>query len=151
MSSLNKVMIIGNLGSDPEVRYTQSNIAVANLSVATTEKFKDNNGELNEKTEWHRVTLWANQAEIAQKYLKQGSKVFIEGSIHTREWEDKEGIKRYSTEIKGYRLVMLTSQGQSSGNRPPQPPHPGDNQPAPQTSQSELSSEFDDMDDDLPF
>src|SRR5690554_7863187 len=98
MSSLNKAMIIGRLGSDPEVRYTQSNTAVATLSIATSERFKDSNGEYQERTEWHRVVAWSRLAEICQQYLKKGSLVYIEGPIQTRSWEDKDGQKKYMTD-----------------------------------------------------
>lgn len=141
MSSLNKVIIIGNLGQDPEVRYTQSNTAVATLSVATSEKFKDRNGEYQEKTEWHRVTLWDKRAEIAQKYLTKGSKVCIEGKLQTKEWEDKDGAKRKTTEILGLNLVMLS--GNQSGGA-------GGYQ-ARQTPEPEAAANMDNMDDDLPF
>jgi single-strand DNA-binding protein len=146
MSSLNKVMIIGRLGADPDVRYTQSNTAVANMSVATSERFKDRNGELQERTEWHRVVVWNRLAEICQQYLKKGSLVYFEGKLETREWEDKEGQKRYTTEIKAFNMQMLDSRGDggasSSGGS-------GSSQPAKSTV--EIDDSFDDMDDDLPF
>ncbi|HLR31351.1 MAG TPA: single-stranded DNA-binding protein, partial [Fodinibius sp.] len=94
MSSLNKAMIIGRLGRDPEVRYTQSNTAVATLSIATSERYKDKQGELQENTEWHRVVAWDRLAEICQQYLSKGDQVYIEGPIQTRQWEDKEGQTR---------------------------------------------------------
>lgn len=109
MSSLNKAMIIGRLGDQVDLRYTKSNIAVANLSVATSDKYKDQSGEWKEQTEWHRVVLWGKTAEVAQKYLSKGSKVYIEGSLQTRKWEDKEGNTKYTTEIKGRRMLMLDS------------------------------------------
>ena len=120
---LNKAQIIGRLGQDPEVRYTQSNTAVATLSVATSERYKDKNGEQQEKTEWHRVVAWARLAEICQEYLKKGSLVYIEGTIQTREWEDKDGVKRYTTEIKALSMQMLDSKGGSAptGNRSEKP------------------------------
>lgn len=146
MSSLNKAMVIGRLGADPEVRYTQSNTAVATLSVATTERYRDRNGEQQENTEWHRIVAWGRLAEICQQYLKKGSLAYFEGPIQTREWEDKEGQKRYTTEIKALNMQMLDSRGdQSSGMAPSQ----GGSQKQPQTA--ELDSSFDDMDDDLPF
>lgn len=141
MSSLNKAMIIGNLGTDPEVRYTQQNTAVATLSIATSEKFRDSNGELQERTEWHRVVAWGKTAEICQSYLKKGSKVFVEGPIQTRSWEDKDGQKRYTTEIKALNLVMLDSRGAS-----------GDSAPQPMNAASSFNSnDLDNVDDDLPF
>lgn len=146
MSSLNKAMIIGNLGKDPEVRYTQSNKAVATLTVATSEKFKDNNGELQERTEWHRVVVWNRLAEICQQYLKKGSKVYIEGKIQTNAWEDKEGQKRYTTEILGLTMTMLDSKGSGGSSS-------NNNTPAPQqeTPPVDISADIDDGDDSLPF
>jgi len=145
MSSLNKAMIIGRLGQDPEVRYTQSNTAVATLSVATTERYKDRNGEQQEKTEWHRVVAWGRLAEICQEYLKKGSLAYFEGPIQTNQWEDKDGQKRYTTEIKALNMQMLDSRGDSGMG--------GGNSSSPQnsTQTAEIDSSFDDMDDDLPF
>ncbi|MEX0770962.1 MAG: single-stranded DNA-binding protein [Balneolaceae bacterium] len=145
MSSLNKAMIIGRLGQDPEVRYTQSNTAVATLNIATNERFKDRNGELQERTEWHRVVAWGRLAEICQEYLKKGSQVYIEGPIQTREWEDKDGQKRYTTEIKALTMTMLDSRGSSGGGMESSG---GGQQMA---STVDLDDSFDDMDDDLPF
>ena len=154
MSSLNKVMLIGRLGQDPEVRYTQSNTAVATLSVATSERFKDSNGEYQERTEWHRVVAWGRLAEICQQYLHKGSQVYIEGTLQTNQWEDKQGQKRYTTEIKAFQMTMLDSKGSgggpNSGNAPANN-NAGDNQAKPMSSNVELDSNFDDMDDDLPF
>jgi single-strand DNA-binding protein len=147
MSSLNKVMIIGRLGADPDVRYTQSNAAVANMSVATTDRYKDRNGELQEKTEWHRVVVWNRLAEICQEYLKKGSLVYFEGKLETRDWEDKEGQKRYTTEIKAFNMQMLDSRGDQGGGGAPQ--NSGGNKPA--KASVDLDDSFDDMDDDLPF
>ncbi|HBX66967.1 MAG: single-stranded DNA-binding protein [Balneola sp.] len=164
MSSLNKAMLIGNLGQDPEVRYTQSNTAVATLSIATSERYKDSNGEYQEKTEWHRVVAWGRTAEICQQYLTKGSKVYIEGPIQTRQWEDKDGQKRYTTEIKALQLTMLDSRSSGGGNQQmgggqPQQNRGNQNQGnqgnqggnKPMSSNVELDSNFDDMDDDLPF
>ena len=108
MSSLNKVMIIGTLGKDPEVRQTPSGAKVANVSVATNESYKDKNGNKIDKTEWHKVIMWNGLAEIAEKYLKKGSSVFFEGKLETRSWEDKNGEKRYTTEIKADNMQMLS-------------------------------------------
>lgn len=116
MGNLNKAMIIGRLGQDPEVRYTQNNTAVATLNIATSEKFKDSSGELRERTEWHRCVAWARKAEICDKYLKKGSQVYVEGPIQTNQWEDKNGQKRYTTEIKVLSLQMLDSKGSSGGD-----------------------------------
>ncbi len=155
MSSLNKAMLIGNLGQDPEVRYTQSNKAVATLSIATSERFKDNNGENQERTEWHRVIAWGRTAEICQQYLTKGSKIYIEGPIKTRQWEDKDGQKKYTTEITALKMVMLDSRGDSGGGNKPAGGGASQSQKQggekPMSSNVELDSNFDDMDDDLPF
>lgn len=143
MSSLNKAMIIGRLGADPEVRYTQSNTAVANMSVATTERFKDRNGELQERTEWHKVVAWGRTAEVCQQYLKKGSLVYFEGPIQTSEWEDKNGQKRYTTEIKALTMQMLDSRGGE--------PSAETNKKSNMASTVEIDESFDDMEDDLPF
>jgi len=145
MSSLNKAMLIGRLGQDPEVRYTQSNTAVANFSLATNERFKDRNGEWQERTEWHRIVAWGRTAEICQEYLKKGSLVYIEGPIQTREWEDKDGQKKYTTEVKALTMQMLDSRGDQPGGGSAD--KPGKNSPA----SVEIDDSFDDMDDDLPF
>ena len=115
MASLNKGMLIGNLGKDPEVRYTTSGAAVASFSVATTEKFKNKSGEWEEKTEWHNVTLWSRLAEIAGEYLSKGKTVYIEGRLQTRKWQDKDGKDRYTTEIVGEKMQMLSAKGDGGG------------------------------------
>ena len=117
MRGVNKVILIGNLGRDPEVRYLPSGGAVANITVATSESWKDKNtGAQQEQTEWHRVVLYGRLAEIAGEYLRKGSKVFLEGSLHTRKWQDKQtGQDRYSTEIKGNTMQMLDSKGGGGG------------------------------------
>ncbi len=117
MASLNKVMLIGNLGKDPEVRYTAAGTAVASFSVATSEKFKNKNGEWEEKTEWHNVTLWARLAEIAGEYLSKGKTVYIEGRLQTRKWQDRDGKDRYTTEIVGEKMQMLSGKGEGGGGR----------------------------------
>lgn len=139
MSSLNKVHIIGRLGAEPEVRFTKSNIAVATLSVATTERYKDKNGEQQENVEWHKIVAWGRLAEICQQYLKKGSLAYFEGSLQTQEWE-KEGVKRYTTQIKAFNMQMLDSKGSH-----------GSEGHAPEPKAVEVSSDFDGMDDDLPF
>ncbi|MFM2019038.1 MAG: hypothetical protein RL007_2694, partial [Bacteroidota bacterium] len=101
MAGVNKVILIGNLGKDPEVRYLEGGIAVANFPVATTETFRDKMGNKQEQTEWHQIVLWRKLAEVAEKYLRKGQQVYIEGKIRSRNWEDKEGNKRYTTEIFG--------------------------------------------------
>jgi single-strand DNA-binding protein len=105
--SVNKVILVGRLGRDPETRYTGSGQAVSNFSVATDESYKDRNGERQKRTEWHKIVVWGKQAEIAQQYLKKGSLVFIEGRIQSREWQDKEGQKRTSFEIVANSFRML--------------------------------------------
>ena len=111
MASLNKVMLIGNLGKDPEVRYTTSGQGVASFSIATTEKYKNKSGDWEEKTEWHNIVLWGKLAEIAKDYLSKGKTVFIEGRLQTRKWQDKDGRDRYNTEIVGDRMQMLSPKG----------------------------------------
>lgn len=141
MTGLNKAQIIGNLGQDPEVRYLDNGTAVANFSVATSETWKDkNNGEKVTNTEWHRVTLWRGLAEVAEKYLKKGQKVYISGKIKTRKWEDKDGIERTTTEIIGDDLIMLGERTDSP--KPDQNPKP-EQQAAPSGPAHE--------EDDLPF
>ncbi len=116
MASLNKVMLIGNLGKDPEVRYTGSGQAVASFSLATSERFKNKqSGEWEEKTEWHRVTLWGKQAEVAGEYLAKGKTVFIEGRLQTRKWTDRDGNEKYTTEVVGERMQMLSGKGEAGG------------------------------------
>ncbi len=137
-------MLIGYLGADPEVRYTQSNTAVATLSLATTERYKDTNGEMKENTEWHRVVAWGRLAELCQQYTRKGSQIYVEGSIQTRSWEDRDGQKRYTTEIKALAIQLLDSRGE------------GSNQVAKDTQQKgaptpDTSAGFGDSDDDLPF
>jgi single-strand DNA-binding protein len=116
MASLNKVMLIGNLGKDPEVRYTPGGTAVASFSLATSERIKNKNGEFEEKTEWHNITLWARLAEIAGEYLSKGKTVYIEGRLQTRKWQDKDGKDRYTTEIVGEKMQMLSGKGEGSGS-----------------------------------
>ena len=107
MASVNKVILLGNLGRDPETRYTTGGDAVTNLSVATSEQWKDKNGEKQERTEWHRVVLFGRQAEIAGEYLKKGRSVYIEGRLQTRKYTDKDGVEKYSTEIVGDRMQLI--------------------------------------------
>ena len=112
---LNKVMLIGNLGGDPELRYTESNIPVVSFSLATNESYKDQNGTLIERTEWHRCVAWRKLAELFGEYLKKGSKVYVEGKLQTRSWDDKEGNKRYTTEIVVSDFMFLDSKGGNGG------------------------------------
>jgi single-strand DNA-binding protein len=108
MASVNKAILIGNLGRDPEVRYTTSGTPVANFTMATTERWNDpSSGEKKERTEWHRIVVWGKQAEIVGEYLRKGRQVYVEGGLQTREWTDREGNKRYTTEIRAQRVQML--------------------------------------------
>jgi len=142
MSSLNKAMIIGRLGQDPEVRYTQSNTAVSNLSVATSESYTNKEGEKVENTEWHRVVCWGRLAEICQEYLQKGSQVYIEGPLQTKEWETKEGETRYTTEIKGINMTMLGGKGEVSSS-------PGSSNATDPAGNVDMKDDFEE--DDLPF
>jgi len=107
MAGVNKVILLGNLGKDPEVRYLDNGVAVANFSLATTENYKNKSGERVSQTEWHNIVLWRGLAEVAEKYLKKGASVYVEGKIKTRKWEDKEGNARYNTEILADNMTML--------------------------------------------
>ena len=113
MRGVNRVMLIGNLGKDPDVQYLEGNIGVAKFSLATTETFKDRTGKLISQTEWHTVVLWRGLAELAEKYLHKGSLVYIEGRLRTRSWEDKEGNKKFATEVVGDNLIMLDKKNES--------------------------------------
>jgi single-strand DNA-binding protein len=116
MASVNKVILIGNLGRDPEVKYTQSGTAVANLSLATNEVWTDKAGQKQERTEWHRVVVWGKQAQVISEHLTKGKQIYVEGSLQTRSWDDRDGNKRYTTEIKAARVLML---GRADGSRTP--------------------------------
>ena len=116
MRGVNRVMLIGNLGKDPDMQFLEGNIGVAKFSLATTETYKDRSGKLISQTEWHTVVLWRGLAELAQKYLHKGSLVYIEGRLKTRSWEDKEGNKKFATEIVGDNLIMLDKR--SDGSHP---------------------------------
>ena len=111
MGSVNKVILVGNLGRDAELRYTPGGAAVATLNMATTETWNDKEGQRQEKTEWHRVILWGKQAETLNQYLQKGKQIYVEGRLQTRQWDDKDGNKRYTTEIRGDRIVLLGSGG----------------------------------------
>ena len=115
MRGVNRVMLIGNLGKDPDVQYLEGNIGVAKFSLATTETYKDRGGKLVSQTEWHTVVLWRGLADLAQKYLHKGSLVYIEGRLRTRSWEDKEGNKKFATEVVGDNLIMLDKRGEAHG------------------------------------
>ena len=124
MPGINKVILVGNIGKDPEVRYLEGGIAVANFPVATTESFRDKMGNKQEQTEWHQIVLWRKLAEVAEKYVRKGQQVYIEGKIRSRSWEDKDGNKRYTTEIFGDVLTILSKmnpeQNAAGGYQKPQ-------------------------------
>ncbi len=160
---INKVILIGNLGNDPETRYTQSGAAVTNISLATSESWKDKQtGQPQERTEWHRVVFFNRLAEIAGEYLRKGSKVYVEGSLRTRKWQDQSGQDRYTTEIVGNEMQMLDSRGGGMGA--PYPDQQGYDAPAPAAAQAPAPAaqpaaggqpappaSFEDFDDDIPF
>ncbi len=116
MRGVNRVMLIGNLGKDPEISFLEGNIAIAKFSLATTESFKDRSGRLVTQTEWHTVILWRGLAQLAKKFLHKGSQVYVEGKLKTRSWEDKEGNSKFATEIVGDNLIMLDKKNDSSNN-----------------------------------
>ena len=149
MASVNKVILIGNLGKDPETRYMSNGEAVTNITLATTEVWKDKNGEKQEKTEWHRVTFYRKLAEIAGEYLKKGHPVYVEGRLETRKWTDKNGVDRYTTEIIATDMKMLGSRsGSDSFDASDREGH----ESAPvQSSSGRSNTGFDDMEDDIPF
>ena len=137
-NGVNKVLIIGNLGSDPEIKYTKAGDPVANLSIATSESWKDkNSGDLQEKVEWHRVVMFSRLAEIAEQYLKKGSKVFVEGKLQTRKWQDQEGKDRYTTEVVAKEMTLLDSRSTSQAQ---------ENSP-----KVESEKPKDDFEEDIPF
>lgn len=148
MASINKVILVGNLGRDPEVRYLPSGDAVVNISIATTDKWKDKQtGEAKETTEWHKVNFFGKLADIVGQYLKKGSTIYIEGSIHTRKYTDKDGAEKYSTEIKGSSMQMLGGKTEGQGQPAQRQERPAA-RPAPAPSNP---GDFSDMDDDIPF
>jgi single-strand DNA-binding protein len=116
MASVNKVILVGNVGRDPELRYTQGGQPVASFSIATNERFKDKDGNWKDRTEWHRIVAWGRLAEICGEYLRKGRQVYVEGRIQTRDWEDKEGNKRQTTEIVILGMQMLGSRGEGGGS-----------------------------------
>jgi single-strand DNA-binding protein len=117
MGSVNKVILVGNLGRDAELRYTPGGAAVATLNMATTEVWNDKGGQRQEKTEWHRIVLWGKTAESLNEYLTKGKQIYVEGRLQTRQWDDKDGNKRYTTEIRGDRVVLLGGGGGGGGSR----------------------------------
>ena len=153
MASVNKVILIGNLGRDPETRYMPDGGAITNISIATTDKWKDKAGEMQEKTEWHRVAFFGKLAEIAGEYLKKGSQVYVEGRLQTRKWQDKDGQDKYTTEIVANVMQMLGSrQGggdrdtSGGGARTERAPQAAEAKPA-----KAGGGKFDDFEDDIPF
>lgn len=156
MASVNKVILVGNLGRDPEVRYLPSGDPVANVTIATSSRYKSKSGEMVEETEWHRVTFFGKLAEVVGQYLKKGRPVYVEGRIKTRKYTDKDGQEKFSTDIIASEMQLLGGRedGQDDRQQPEPrreaPPHrqPAANQPAPSPR---ASSGFDDMDDDIPF
>ena len=164
MASVNKVILIGNLGRDPETRYTTGGDAVTNLRIATTETWKDKSGEKQEKTEWHTVVLFGRQAEIAGEYLKKGRPVYIEGRLQTRKWTDKEGVEKYSTEVVGDRMQLLGSRdgvgsgggdvefaGSGASSQKPARENAGAARSPATGSGAGSKKGVDDFDDDIPF
>lgn len=154
---MNKVMIIGNLGKDPEVKHFEGDVSVARLAVATDESYKKKDGQLVERTEWHNVVMWRGLAKVAERYLKKGDKVYVEGRIRTRSWEAENKEMRYITEIEALNMVMLSPKN-SSGSAPPMPAPDhapqsgGDNLPKNDSSSNASSNTGDDAgEDDLPF
>ncbi len=142
MRGVNRVMLIGNLGKDPDVQYLEGNIAVAKFPLATTETFKDRSGKLVSQTEWHTVVLWRGLAELAQKYLHKGSLVYIEGRLRTRSWEDRDANRKMATEVVGDNLIMLDKRNDGGGsNMPPGTDAgiEGTNPPPPMTDDEDLS------------
>ena len=163
MASVNKVILIGNCGRDPEIRYAPSGAAICNVSIATSRSWKDKtSGERQEETEWHRVVFYDRLAEIAGEYLKKGKSVYVEGRLKTRKWTDKDGVEKYSTEIIAQEMTLLGSRegagggpggGMDDGGGAPAPrsapaPRPA---PASKPAAQKSSTGFDDMDDDIPF
>ena len=121
MGSVNKAILVGNLGRDVELRYTPGGTAVANFSIATTRVWNDRSGQRQEETEWHRVVAWDKQAETANKYLRKGRQVYVEGRLQTRKWDDRDGNTRYTTEVRAERLVLLGRREDDAGGRPDRP------------------------------
>ena len=145
MAGVNKVILVGNLGKDPEVRHLENGASVANFSIATSETYKDKNGNRQEQTEWHNVVLWRGLAEIAEKYLRKGSQIYVEGKLRTRSWQDKDGNTRYTTEVVWDQMTMLGGRS-SSGNSTTD--SAASNEPKKDKGSADISS---DDADDLPF
>ena len=154
MASVNKVIIVGNLGRDPETRYMPDGGAITNISVATTDVWKDKAGEKQEKTEWHRVAFFGKLAEIAGEYLKKGSQVYVEGRLQTRKWQDKDGNDKYTTEIVADRMQMLGSRQGMGGGGAEREASDRDAAPAKGAAKPAAKAgggKFDDFEDDIPF
>ena len=149
MRGVNKVILVGNLGRDPEVRYIKDGTAVANLRLATSENWNDQNGQKQERTEWHRIVAWGKLAEIAKEYMSKGRQIYVEGKLQTRSWDDRDGNKRYTTEVKADQIIMLGTRGDSAGspNFSAAPPEQAEQagQAAPATAPFEATE------DDVPF
>lgn len=153
MAGVNKVILVGHLGKDPEVRYSPGGSAVANFSLATSEQFKDRDGNKQERTEWHRVVFFGRQAEIAGEYLRKGRMAYVEGRLQTRKWTDKDGQERYTTEIVGDRLQLLGGGG-GAGGAEDRSAYDFDQSPAPAASSRASKTPeptHDDFEDDIPF
>ena len=148
MASVNKVILVGNLGKDPDVRYTPGGAAVANFSIATNERWKGKDGNTEERTEWHNIVVWGKLAELCKEYLAKGRTVYIEGRLQTRSWDDKEGKKRYTTEVVAQTLQFLDRRG--SAETGPRPSASGASNESPAPSNSDGPPPFDESDD-VPF
>ena len=151
MASVNKVILLGNLGRDPETRYTTGGDAVTNLNIATSEQWKDKSGEKQERTEWHTVVFFGRQAEIAGEYLKKGRQVYIEGRLQTRKWQDKDGQDRYTTEIVADRMQMLGSREGGGASAPEMAERHAAAEPRAAAKPGAAKKNVDDLDDDIPF
>lgn len=149
MAGVNRVILIGNLGKDPEIRSLEGGVKVANFSLATTETYKGKNGEKVDQTEWHNVVLWRGLAEVAENYLKKGNSIYIEGKIRTRDWTDKDGNKRYTTEIIADNMVMLGGRREQSDSSYTSPQK--QEKPAPQEQPDQNIDLTAETGDDLPF
>ena len=152
---VNKVIIVGNVGQDPEVKFTAGGAAVANLSVATSETWKDKQtGQPQDRTEWHRVVFFGRLAEIVGEYVRKGSKVYVEGSLRTRKWQNQQGVDQYTTEINASEMQLLDSRSDSPAQAPQQAPKPQQQRPAPQQAPQQYSAPpppMDSFDDQIPF
>ena len=147
---VNKVILVGNLGRDPEVRYSPSGAAIANVTIATSEGWKDKQtGEMQERTEWHRIVFFSRLAEIAGEYLRKGSQIYVEGRLQTRKWQDKDGQDRYTTEVVANEMQMLGGRGGESNQMTDSPSQSNQTQAA--APSKPVAKEFDDFDDDIPF